>query len=79
MEKGILIQWIHVTFSNTKSRKAHLRGCEPYTFWEIEFYLVEQATGVPIDTAGYCSLPPEDKSYESRQELGRACKALVWR
>jgi glutamine synthetase len=56
--------------------KAHDMGYEPYMFSEIEFYIVDEASGQPIDQASYCSLPPEDKSYEFRQELGRTCKAL---
>lgn len=56
--------------------KTHSMGFEPYMFSEIEFYIVDEATQQPIDTASYCSLPPQDKSYQFRQELGRTCKAL---
>ena len=57
-------------------RKAHAMGFEPYMFSEVEFYIVDQATGEPIDEATYCSLPPDDKAYHFRQELGQTCKAL---
>ncbi len=53
--------------------KAHSLGFEPYMFSEIEFYLVDKE-GKPVDSAGYCSLPPQDKSYDFRQELGSSCK-----
>ncbi|KAL3920928.1 MAG: hypothetical protein SGILL_003018 [Bacillariaceae sp.] len=56
--------------------KAHNMGFEPYMFSEIEFYIVDEATHQPIDKASYCSLPPYDKSYQFRQELGRTCKEL---
>lgn len=53
--------------------KAHAMGFEPYMFSEIEFYIVDK-DGKPADTASYCSLPPKDKSYDFRQELGNLCK-----
>lgn len=55
--------------------KAHDMGFEPYMFSEIEFYIVDK-DGKPADEAGYCSLPPKDKSYDFRQELGNLCKQL---
>ncbi len=55
--------------------KAHAMGYEPYMFSEIEFYIVDK-DGKPADQAGYCSLPPKDKSYDFRQELGKICKEL---
>ncbi len=55
--------------------KAHAMGFEPYMFSEIEFYIVDKE-GKPADEAGYCSLPPHDKSYDFRQELGNICKKL---
>ena len=55
--------------------QAHAKGYEPYMFSEIEFYIVD-LNGKPIDSAGYCSLPPEDRAYEFRQELGAICKSL---
>jgi len=54
--------------------KAHTMGFEPYMFSEIEFYIVNADDGTPVDNAGYCSLPPEDKSYPFRHELGQICK-----
>jgi glutamine synthetase len=56
--------------------KAHSMGFEPYMFSEVEFYIVNEQDGTPIDTAGYCSLPPKDKSYTFRQDLGKLCKTL---
>lgn len=56
--------------------KAHLMGYEPYFFSEVEFYIVHEEDGTPVDQAGYCSLPPQDRSYEFRQELGKICKSL---
>lgn len=56
--------------------KAHTMGYEPYMFSEIEFFIVNASDGKPADNAGYCSLPPADKSYEFRQELGKLCKEL---
>ena len=55
--------------------KAHNMGFEPYMFSEVEFYIVDQ-DGTPVDAAGYCSLPPHDKCYDFRQELGSICKEL---
>jgi glutamine synthetase len=55
--------------------KAHSMGIEPYMFSEIEFFVVDKETGEPVDHAGYCSLPPQDTSYEFRHELGLTCKA----
>jgi len=54
-------------------QKAHDKGFEPFMFSEIEFYILK-SDGTPADTAGYCSLPPEDKSYAFRHELGNICK-----
>ena len=54
--------------------KAHTMGFEPYMFSEIEFYIVDADNGKPVDSAGYCSLPPADKSYAFRHELGKICK-----
>lgn len=54
---------------------ARAMGFEPYMFSEIEFYLVDEQ-GNPVDKAGYCSMPPQDRGYKYRQELGQACKAL---
>ena len=54
--------------------KANHMGFEPYMFSEIEFYIVDESTGKPVDSAGYCSLPPVDKSYDFRHELGQICK-----
>ena len=56
--------------------KAHDMGFEPCMFSEVEFYIVDAVDGTPADTATYCSLPPEDKSYDFRQELGTICKDL---
>ena len=56
--------------------KALTMGLEPFMFSEVEFYLVDEESGEPADSAGYCSLPPVDKSYGFRQELGRLCKQL---
>lgn len=53
--------------------KARKMGFEPYMFSEIEFYIVDK-DGKPADNAEYCSLPPEDKSYDFRHELGELCK-----
>jgi glutamine synthetase len=53
--------------------KARKMGFEPYMFSEIEFYIVDKF-GKPVDQAQYCSLPPEDKSYDFRHELGELCK-----
>jgi glutamine synthetase len=53
--------------------KAHKMGYEPTMFSEVEFYIVDK-DGKQADTASYCSLPPEDKSYDFRQELGTLCK-----
>eukprot|EP00826_Nyctotherus_ovalis_P059415 TRINITY_DN825_c0_g1_i2.p1 TRINITY_DN825_c0_g1~~TRINITY_DN825_c0_g1_i2.p1 ORF type:complete len:423 (+),score=167.28 TRINITY_DN825_c0_g1_i2:119-1387(+) len=55
--------------------KCRAMGFEPYMFSEIEFHIVDEKTG-RLDRAGYCSLPPEDESYEFRHELGRLCKEL---
>jgi len=55
--------------------KAHAMGYEPSMFSEVEFYIVDKE-GKPSDQAGYCSLPPTDKSYDFRQELGKLCKQL---
>jgi len=55
--------------------KSRSMGFEPYMFSEIEFHVVDAKTGA-LDKAGYCSLPPEDESYEFRHELGRLCKEL---
>ena len=55
---------------------AHAMGFEPYMFSEVEFYLVDENTGLPADTAGYCSLPPKDKAYAFRQELALLCEEL---
>ena len=52
---------------------AHALGYEPTMFSEVEFYIVDK-DGKPADTASYCSLPPSDKSYDFRQELGTLCK-----
>lgn len=52
--------------------KAHKMGFEPSMFSETEFYIIDE-NGVPADTASYCSLPPKDKSYDFRQELGQQC------
>jgi len=54
--------------------KANSMGFEPYMFSEVEFFIVNQ-DGTPADNAGYCSLPPKDKSYQFRHELGKICKA----
>ncbi|MCQ2817574.1 MAG: glutamine synthetase family protein [archaeon] len=54
--------------------KARKMGFEPYMFSEIEFYIVDE-NGKPVDNAAYCSLPPEDVSYDFRHELGELCKA----
>lgn len=54
--------------------KANGMGFEPYMFSEVEFYIVNQ-DGTPADDAGYCSLPPQDKCYEFRHQLGQICKA----
>ena len=54
--------------------KANTMGFEPYMFSEIEFYIVNADDGKPVDSAGYCSLPPADKSYAFRHELGKICK-----
>lgn len=59
--------------------KARSHGFEPYMFSEIEFYVVDASTGKPVDSAGYCSLPPNDASYDFRHELGQACKAAGMR
>ena len=56
--------------------RARKMGYEPYMFSEIEFYLVDASTGEPVDQAGYCSMPPQDKSHDFRQELGKLCKQL---
>jgi len=58
--------------------KARKMGFEPYMFSEIEFYIVDK-DGKPADQATYCSLPPKDKSYDFRQELGNVCKELGMR
>ena len=58
--------------------QAHDMGFEPYMFSEIEFYVVDQ-DGNPVDDAGYCSLPPRDRSYEFRHQLGQICKAAGMR
>jgi glutamine synthetase len=55
-------------------QKANRMGYEPYMFSEVEFFLVDEVTGKPVDTAGYCSLPPTDASYEFRHQLGTICK-----
>lgn len=55
-------------------QKANAMGFEPYMFSEVEFFIVD-ADGKPVDNAGYCSLPPQDKSYQFRHELGKICKA----
>lgn len=52
--------------------KANSMGFEPTMFSEVEFYIVDK-DGKPCDNASYCSLPPEDKSYDFRQELGTLC------
>lgn len=52
-------------------------GLEPYMFSEIEFYIVheqEDGSTTPVDDAGYCYLPPRDKCYDFRHELGTLCK-----
>jgi glutamine synthetase len=53
--------------------KARKMGFEPTMFSEVEFYIID-AMGNTADKASYCSLPPEDKSYDFRQELGSLCK-----
>lgn len=53
--------------------KARAMGFEPSMFSEIEFYIIGE-DGKPADHASYCSLPPYDKSYDFRQELGLLCK-----
>lgn len=53
--------------------KAHAMGFEPTMFSEVEFYIVDKE-GKPADNATYCNLPPDDKSYDFRQELGTLCK-----
>ena len=55
------------------SDKAQGMGFEPFMFSEVEFYIVDK-DGKPADQASYCSLPPKDKSYDFRQELGNLCK-----
>lgn len=55
--------------------RAHKLGFEPYMFSEIEFYVVDKDSGLPVDQAGYCSLPPNDTSYDFRHNLGQICKA----
>lgn len=55
--------------------KSRSMGYEPYMFSEIEFHVVDEKTGA-LDRAGYCSLPPDDKSYDFRHELGKICKEL---
>jgi len=58
--------------------KAVAMGYEPQMFSEVEFYIVDK-DGKPADQASYCSLPPSDKSYDFRQELGKLCKQLGMR
>jgi glutamine synthetase len=54
--------------------EANEMGFEPYMFSEVEFYIINQ-DGTPADDAGYCSLPPQDRCYEFRHQLGKICKA----
>eukprot|EP00831_Metopus_contortus_P062293 TRINITY_DN5435_c0_g1_i4.p1 TRINITY_DN5435_c0_g1~~TRINITY_DN5435_c0_g1_i4.p1 ORF type:complete len:443 (-),score=97.90 TRINITY_DN5435_c0_g1_i4:45-1373(-) len=58
--------------------KAHSMGFEPEMFSEVEFYIVDE-NGKPADAAGYCALPPADKSIDFRQELGTQCKKMEMR
>lgn len=44
-------------------------------FSEVEFYIVDKKTGEPVDQASYCSMPPQDVSYDFRHELGEICEA----
>jgi glutamine synthetase len=78
--------WAHIVDDNGKPHPrdprgilqrqvdhAHAMGFEPEMFSEVEFYIVDK-DGKPADEASYCSLPPHDKSYDFRQELGMLCK-----
>lgn len=54
--------------------KCRSMGFEPYMFSEIEFNLY--SAKVWNDSAGYNALPPDDRGYVLRHQLGRLCKRL---
>mgnify|MGYP002642171650 CR=1 FL=1 len=47
------------------------KGLGVLMFSELEFFLVDEVTGKPIDNAGYLSPPPLDAAYRYRRELCR--------
>jgi glutamine synthetase len=49
--------------------KAATMGLECDMFSELEFYLLDEKTGEPIDHGKYLSLPPEDGALPFRREL----------
>lgn len=55
--------------------KCRALGFEPSMFSEVEFYIVDKITGLPVDQASYCSMPPHDVSYDFRHELGKLCES----